>query len=347
MSITDAIPALLAGNAVVLRPDSQTALTALQAVALLEEAGLPERRAAGRPRRGPTSARRSSTRPTTSASPAPPRPAASVAQRAAERLVGASLELGGKNAMYVAADADLPRAVRGRRARLLLLGRAAVHLGRAAAGARGRRRRVPRGVRARHPGDAAGRRPGLRRRHGQPLLRGPAGAGHRATSRTPAARARRSSPAAGPAPTSARCSTSRPSSTASPPPWPAATRRRSGRSSRSTGSAATRRPSPWPTTATTGSTPRSGPGTPLAGAGWPPRMQAGTVNVNEGYAAAWAQRRRADGRDEELRAVPAARRRGHPQVHRGPERRDPAPGRFRRAAAGHRRAVGPRPDRWR
>ena len=43
MSITDAIPALLAGNAVVLRPDSQSALTALQAVALLEEAGLPER----------------------------------------------------------------------------------------------------------------------------------------------------------------------------------------------------------------------------------------------------------------------------------------------------------------
>jgi succinate-semialdehyde dehydrogenase/glutarate-semialdehyde dehydrogenase len=42
MSITDAIPALLAGNAVVLRPDNQSALTALAAVSLLEEAGLPE-----------------------------------------------------------------------------------------------------------------------------------------------------------------------------------------------------------------------------------------------------------------------------------------------------------------
>src|SRR5665647_2244069 len=42
MSITDAIPALLAGNAVVLRPDNQSALTALAAVALLYEAGLPE-----------------------------------------------------------------------------------------------------------------------------------------------------------------------------------------------------------------------------------------------------------------------------------------------------------------
>jgi succinate-semialdehyde dehydrogenase / glutarate-semialdehyde dehydrogenase len=101
MSITDAIPALLAGNAVVLRPDSQSALTALQAVALLEEAGLPERvlqvldEADYVCFTGSTATGRV------------------VAQRAAERLVGASLELGGKNAMYVAADADLPRAVQG------------------------------------------------------------------------------------------------------------------------------------------------------------------------------------------------------------------------------------------
>ena len=39
MSLTDAIPALLAGNAVVLRPDNRSALTALRAVALLREAG--------------------------------------------------------------------------------------------------------------------------------------------------------------------------------------------------------------------------------------------------------------------------------------------------------------------
>ena len=37
----------------------------------------------------------------------------SVAQNAAGRLVGASLELGGKNAMYVAEDADIAKAVRG------------------------------------------------------------------------------------------------------------------------------------------------------------------------------------------------------------------------------------------
>jgi succinate-semialdehyde dehydrogenase / glutarate-semialdehyde dehydrogenase len=42
MSITDAIPAMLGGNAVVLRPDNCSALTALAAVALLDEAGLPD-----------------------------------------------------------------------------------------------------------------------------------------------------------------------------------------------------------------------------------------------------------------------------------------------------------------
>ena len=41
LGATDAIPALLAGNAVVAKPDTQTALTVLWAVDLLEEAGLP------------------------------------------------------------------------------------------------------------------------------------------------------------------------------------------------------------------------------------------------------------------------------------------------------------------
>jgi succinate-semialdehyde dehydrogenase / glutarate-semialdehyde dehydrogenase len=41
MSITDAIPAMLGGNPVVLRPDNCSALTALAALALLDEAGLP------------------------------------------------------------------------------------------------------------------------------------------------------------------------------------------------------------------------------------------------------------------------------------------------------------------
>ena len=41
LAISDFLPALLAGNAIVLRPDLQTTLSALWGVALLHEAGLP------------------------------------------------------------------------------------------------------------------------------------------------------------------------------------------------------------------------------------------------------------------------------------------------------------------
>jgi succinate-semialdehyde dehydrogenase / glutarate-semialdehyde dehydrogenase len=112
MSITDAIPALLAGNTVVLRPDSQSALTALQAVALLEEAGLPERVlqvVLGGPDIGAAVLDEADYVCFTGSTAT----GRTVAERAGARLVGASLELGGKNAMYVAADADLPRAVDG------------------------------------------------------------------------------------------------------------------------------------------------------------------------------------------------------------------------------------------
>ena len=41
LSVTDAVAALMAGNGVVLKPDQQTPFTALWAVRLLQEAGLP------------------------------------------------------------------------------------------------------------------------------------------------------------------------------------------------------------------------------------------------------------------------------------------------------------------
>ena len=43
MGITDVIPALMAGNAVVVRPDTQTSLTLLFCAELLRRAGLPQR----------------------------------------------------------------------------------------------------------------------------------------------------------------------------------------------------------------------------------------------------------------------------------------------------------------
>jgi succinate-semialdehyde dehydrogenase/glutarate-semialdehyde dehydrogenase len=113
MSITDAIPALLAGNAVVLRPDNQSALTALAAVAMLDEAGLPEgllQVALGDGATVGSAVLDHADYICFTGSTATGR---TVAQKAARRLVGASLELGGKNAMYVAYDANIGKAVDG------------------------------------------------------------------------------------------------------------------------------------------------------------------------------------------------------------------------------------------
>jgi len=113
MAITDAIPALVAGNAVVLRPDTQAALTALQAVALLEEAGLPERVLQVVLGEGATVGKAVLDRADYVHFTGSTETGRAVAESAARRLVGASLELGGKNPMYVAADARLARAVDG------------------------------------------------------------------------------------------------------------------------------------------------------------------------------------------------------------------------------------------
>ena len=112
LSITDLIPALIAGNTAVLRPDTGAALTALQAVALLDRAGLPEGVLKVVLGDGPTVGQAVLDRADhvcfTGSTPT----GRTVGRAAGERLVGASLELGGKNPMYVADDADLARAVR-------------------------------------------------------------------------------------------------------------------------------------------------------------------------------------------------------------------------------------------
>ena len=113
MSITDAIPALLAGNAVVLRPDNQSALTALAAVALLDEAGLPEGVLQVVLGDGPTIGSAVLALADYVCFTGSTATGRLVAQNAGGRLVGASLELGGKNAMYVAEDANIAKAVGG------------------------------------------------------------------------------------------------------------------------------------------------------------------------------------------------------------------------------------------
>ncbi|MDT0276819.1 succinic semialdehyde dehydrogenase [Blastococcus goldschmidtiae] len=113
LAVSDAIPALLAGNGIVLKPDAQTPFTALIAVELLFEAGLPRDllqvvtgagKVLGTPLiegveylmfTGSTATGRI------------------VAEQCARRLIGFSAELGGKNPMIVLADADLDKAVEG------------------------------------------------------------------------------------------------------------------------------------------------------------------------------------------------------------------------------------------
>lgn len=113
LTISDAIPALLAGNAVILKPDSQTPFAALLGVQWLLEAGLPDGlfqivtgygKTIGAPLiggvdyicfTGSTETGRE------------------IARQAGENLIRCSLELGGKNPMVVLDDADLGKAVQG------------------------------------------------------------------------------------------------------------------------------------------------------------------------------------------------------------------------------------------
>ncbi|WP_051709248.1 succinic semialdehyde dehydrogenase [Streptomyces sp. NRRL S-350] len=113
LSVGDALPAFAAGNAVVNKPDTQTALTALWARELLVEAGLPadlwQVVIGDGPVIGPAVVEHADYVSFTGST----RTGRDVAQRAAARLVGASLELGGKNAMLVLSDADLDAAAAG------------------------------------------------------------------------------------------------------------------------------------------------------------------------------------------------------------------------------------------
>jgi succinate-semialdehyde dehydrogenase/glutarate-semialdehyde dehydrogenase len=113
LAVSDALAALVAGNGVVIKPDSQTPFTALRALELLEEAGLPAglvQVVTGPGRTVGTSIIKQADYVMFTGSTATGRV---VARQAGERLIGMSAELGGKNAMVVTADVDLDRAVDG------------------------------------------------------------------------------------------------------------------------------------------------------------------------------------------------------------------------------------------
>jgi succinate-semialdehyde dehydrogenase/glutarate-semialdehyde dehydrogenase len=110
LAVSDAVPALLAGNGIVLKPDPLTSVTALYVIDLLYQAGLPRElfgvvigdgAQLGTPLinqvdflmfTGSTKVGRI------------------VAAQCGERLIGSALELGGKNAMIIRADADIDKA---------------------------------------------------------------------------------------------------------------------------------------------------------------------------------------------------------------------------------------------
>jgi succinate-semialdehyde dehydrogenase/glutarate-semialdehyde dehydrogenase len=112
-SVSDAIPALLAGNSVVLKPAEQTSYTALKAVELLQEAGLPRDVFQVVTGFGPTLGEplvANSDYVCFTGSSATGR---IVASQAGEHLTKCSMELGGKNPGIVCSDADIDRAVEG------------------------------------------------------------------------------------------------------------------------------------------------------------------------------------------------------------------------------------------
>lgn len=113
LPISDAIPALLAGNGVVLKPDPKTPITALLGISLLVEAGLPadlflavsgEPASVGRAMIG-----RADYVMFTGST----QTGRLIAEQAASQLIDYSAELGGKNPMVVLDDAPLERAVDG------------------------------------------------------------------------------------------------------------------------------------------------------------------------------------------------------------------------------------------
>lgn len=113
MALSDGLPALVAGNAVVSKPASVTSLSALFGLELLAEAGLPDD--VWQVVCGPGA--------TVGAAlvdiadyvcfTGSTRTGRAVATQAAHRLIGCSLELGGKNPMLVLRDAAISRAAEG------------------------------------------------------------------------------------------------------------------------------------------------------------------------------------------------------------------------------------------
>ncbi len=113
LAVSDAVAALLAGNAVVLKPDSKTPRTALTAAALLREAGLDGDLFQVVAGAGSVVGQEIVAQCDYLMFTGSTETGRTLAAQAGERLIGFSGELGGKNPMIVAPDAGVARAARG------------------------------------------------------------------------------------------------------------------------------------------------------------------------------------------------------------------------------------------
>src|SRR4051812_1167431 len=111
--ISDSISALMAGNAIVLKPDNKTALSPLYGVQMLEQAGLPQglfQVVCGEgPDVGPTLIDNANYVMFTGSTAT----GRVIGERAGRNLIGCCLELGGKNPMIVLEDANFDEVVQG------------------------------------------------------------------------------------------------------------------------------------------------------------------------------------------------------------------------------------------
>ncbi len=111
--ISDSISALMAGNAIVLKPDNKTALSPLYGISMLEEAGLPKglfQVVCGEgPDVGPTLIDNANYVMFTGSTAT----GRVIGERAGRNLIGCCLELGGKNPMIVLEDANFDEVVQG------------------------------------------------------------------------------------------------------------------------------------------------------------------------------------------------------------------------------------------
>lgn len=112
-AVSDILPALLAGNGVVHKPDNQGVLCAMWGHRLLREAGVPDGLYQIVPGDGPTVGGALVDHADHVCFTGSTRTGKIIAERASRRLIGVSLELGGKNPLLVLEDADPAKAAWG------------------------------------------------------------------------------------------------------------------------------------------------------------------------------------------------------------------------------------------